>query len=289
MQLPEVTGVSHSSITINGAKLHVAQAGKGKPLLLLHGWPQHWYVWRKLIPLLKNNFQLIMPDLPGLGWSDIPRNKDFRKEKLADTIIQLINALQVKQVDLVGHDWGGWIGFLACLKKPELFRKYVALGISYPFGVTHLPLSQYRRFFYQIPLAAPLLGKNTVRYIPSFTEWMLMTGTKKKEIWTKEDLHWFSSLLQHPQKAEASSLYYRNFLTKELLPLYKGKYKNKIFQTQTMLLIGENDPVINPSLFQNFHEDIVKLKFIKDCGHFIPEEQPERTAKEIEAFLITSH
>src|SRR6266545_408806 len=93
-----------------------------------------------------------MPDLPGFGWSDMPNDNNFQKEKLAKDIIQLIDALQLKQVGLIGHDWGGWIGFLACLEKPELFSKYLALGITYPFGVTHLLLSQYQRFLYQIPL-----------------------------------------------------------------------------------------------------------------------------------------
>lgn len=285
ISFPTIEGVSHSFIKVNDTQLHVAQTGTGKPLLLIHGWPQHWYVWRKIIPLLKNHYRLIMPDLPGLGWSDMPKDKDFRKEKLADDMIQLVKALKLKHVDLVGHDWGGWIGFLACLKNPEMFEKYVALGITYPFGVTRLPIMQYGRFSYQIPLALPFIGEYALRFFPTFTEWLIKLGAGKKDIWTKEELYWFSSVLQNSQKAQASSLLYRNFLTKELVPLYKGKYKQKNFRTQTLLLIGENDPVINPSLFQNFNQATVHIKEIKNSGHFIPEEQPEITAKEIETFF----
>ena len=164
-KFPDVEGVSHSFITVNGTKIHVAQIGKGKPLLLLHGWPQHWYVWRNIIPLLKDDFRLIMPDLPGLGWSDMPKDKDFRKETLAKTVIALVETLHLKQVGLVGHDWGGWIGFLACLEKPEMFTKYVALGINSPFSLTSFPLLQSWRFAYQIPIALPFVGPTKSRQI----------------------------------------------------------------------------------------------------------------------------
>ena len=136
---------------------------------------------------------------------------------------------------------------------------------------------------YQIPLALPFVGENVLRYLPSLTEWLIKKGTYKKDLWTEEELQWFSSVLQNPQRAKASSLLYRDFLSKELLQLYQGKYKNRKFIVPTYLLIGEKDPVINPSLFHNFKDDAttVQIKTIKNCGHFIPEEMPEAVAKEV--------
>jgi pimeloyl-ACP methyl ester carboxylesterase len=65
--LPDVAGVSHRFVTVGDLTLHVAEAGTGPPLLLVHGWPQHWFCWRRLVPLLAEDFRLIMPDLRGFG------------------------------------------------------------------------------------------------------------------------------------------------------------------------------------------------------------------------------
>src|SRR3954452_11781105 len=66
---PVVRGVSHRMVEVDGVRLHVAEAGSGPTLLLLHGWPQHWWCWRKLIPDLARTHRVIAPDLRGWGWS----------------------------------------------------------------------------------------------------------------------------------------------------------------------------------------------------------------------------
>jgi pimeloyl-ACP methyl ester carboxylesterase len=277
--LPDIAGVSHSFINVNNCKLHVAEAGKGKPLLLLHGWPQHWYMWRKIIPLLKNNFRLIMPDLPGLGWSEMPNDKDFRKKTLAKYLPALLDVLKLKQVDLVGHDWGGWIGFLACLQSPERFNKFLALGIYPPLDKIRFAITQNRRFLYQLPLATPFVGTTVLRLFPWVTEWAIQAGAYKKDAWTQEDLRIFSKEMQ--KNAEASSLLYRQFLTKEMKAVFQGNYNYNQLSVSTHLLIGNEDPVIHPALFSDYHHDMIRISYVKQCGHFIPEEQPEVVAKEI--------
>lgn len=284
--LPELSGVSHKFITINGSKIHVAEAGRGKPLLLIHGWPQHWYIWRKIIPLLANDYHLIMPDLPGFGWSDPPKNDDFRKEQLARAMIDLLDALHLKQVTLVGHDWGGWIGFLACLQKSEKFHNYLALGITNPLTNAKLTFSQSFRFLYQIPIALPFIGETLLRFFPSLTEWALKKCIFRKDILSQKELELYSHVLQDPLKAKASSLMYRTFLLQELIPILRGKYKQQKLLVPTRLLIGENDPVIHPSLFTKLHKasNTLAIEIIPHCGHFIPEEQPEIVAKRIRSF-----
>ena len=70
--LPHVPGVAHRFVTVRGVRLHVAEAGSGDPVLLLHGFPQHWYAWRRVIPLLSGQYRLICPDWRGFGWSQAP-------------------------------------------------------------------------------------------------------------------------------------------------------------------------------------------------------------------------
>ena len=74
-EMPEIPGVTHRDVKVNGLRIHVAEAGEGPPLLLLHGWPQHWWIWREVIPRLAPHHRLIMPDTRGFGWSEAPRRR----------------------------------------------------------------------------------------------------------------------------------------------------------------------------------------------------------------------
>jgi len=279
---PKVQGVTHQYFKINDTTLHVAFAGKGKSLLLIHGWPQHWYVWRKLIPLLSDKYKLIMPDLPGFGWSTPAKNDDYRKEKLADYMVSLLDVLNEKQVILVGHDWGGWIGFLACLKNPKRFSNFLALGTTYPFKKSGSGFLNYRRFLYQIFIAMPFFGEKLLTNATNILKQAIKKCIYNKSAFSEEDFRIYLSAIQNPEVAKASSLMYRTFLTRELISL--KKYKDEKLKVPTQLLIGENDPIIHPSLFKNFQENNrIKIEFIKNCGHFIPEEQPELVANHIKA------
>src|SRR5271157_6121253 len=103
--IPSVAGMSHRTVDIGGLGLHVAEGGEGPPVLLLHGWPQHWYVWRGVAPGLAADHRVICPDLRGFGWSDAPPG-DYAKATLAGDIIGLLDAMELDRVDLIAHDWG---------------------------------------------------------------------------------------------------------------------------------------------------------------------------------------
>lgn len=287
VNLPKLTGVSHSFIEVDGFQMHVAEIGKGKPLVLLHGWPQHWYAWRKIVPFLKNDFRLIMPDMRGFGWSEAPLQGNYNKERLATDLLGLLNALKLKRVGLVGHDWGGWVGFLACLREPKRFETFIALGILHPFLKLNHSVINFWRAAYQIPVALPLLGQKLVAN-PYLIEKSLMAVSYQKGIWTEEALLIYSRVLQQPERAKASSLLYRTFLTQEIIPVVKGKYHSKRLTVPTKLLIGSDDPIITWGQidgYQNYSQDM-SASVIKDCGHLIPEEQPSMVAEEITRVLL---
>ena len=100
--------------------------------MLLHGWPQHWYEWREVIGPLAERYRVICPDLRGFGWSQAPPG-GYEKETLADDVIALLEVLGLERVRLAGHDWGGFVGFLLCLRRPDLVERYLALNIIYPW------------------------------------------------------------------------------------------------------------------------------------------------------------
>src|SRR5687768_8728455 len=105
--LPHVSGVTHRRVRAGKIEMHVAESGSGPPLMLVHGWPQHWYTWHRLIGELSLDFRVICPDLRGLGWSDAPDGR-YDKETLADDLLALMDTLELDTVQYVGHDWGAY-------------------------------------------------------------------------------------------------------------------------------------------------------------------------------------
>ena len=108
--IPEVPGVTHQFVTARGARFHVAQAGDGDPVVLLHGLAQHWYAWRKVIPELAGQYRLFCVDLRGCGWSEGTRRGYGTAEQVRD-VLAVMDALGLDRVRLIGHDGGGWLGF----------------------------------------------------------------------------------------------------------------------------------------------------------------------------------
>src|SRR4051812_3838924 len=132
-ELPYVEGVTHHRVQVRGVEFHYAEAGSGDEVVLcLHGWPQHWYEWRNLMPALADRYRVIALDQRGFGWSEAPQ-EGYEKEDLADDVLAVLDELGIERVKLVGHDWGAWIGFLLCLREPQRFERYLALNILPPW------------------------------------------------------------------------------------------------------------------------------------------------------------
>src|SRR5205823_11418725 len=109
--LPPVSGVKHRTVNANGVDLHVAEAGDGPPLLLVHGWPQHWWIWRHLIPPLAERYRVLAPDLRGHGWSDAPPH-DYAKTTFAADLLALLDAEGIERTRIIAHDWGAYAAFI---------------------------------------------------------------------------------------------------------------------------------------------------------------------------------
>src|SRR5215470_16566526 len=98
--------MQHLTMRANGAAFHVARAGQGRPLLLLHGWPEFWLSWEPVMARLADRFTLYAPDLRGFGDSDKPTGV-FGPDQQAADMLALLDALGLKQAGIVGHDVGG--------------------------------------------------------------------------------------------------------------------------------------------------------------------------------------
>jgi pimeloyl-ACP methyl ester carboxylesterase len=278
--MPAVEGVTHRLVELNGLRMHVAEAGQGSPVLVLHGWPQHWYAWRKVIPLLAPQHRLICPDLRGFGWSDAPPG-GYAKAELAGDIVALLDALELERVDLLAHDWGAWIGFILCLEHPERFAHYMPLNIATPWPEPPSlgGLSAVARLWYQAALAMPWLGATLLRRT-GFVRRLIGTGAVH-EAWSESDLDIFADVLRAPERAAASVHLYRTFLLRELLPYLQGKLGAKRLTVPTLMLHGTRDLAIDHRRLGQWqsNSEQMSLELREDSGHFIAEELPEFVAQ----------
>jgi pimeloyl-ACP methyl ester carboxylesterase len=274
---PELEGVTHRYVDVPGVRLHVAEAGAGPPVLLLHGWPQHWWIWRKVIPALAEDRRVICPDLRGFGWSEAPAGR-YEIAELAADMVALLDALELDQVDLIGHDWGGYAGFLLCLDAPQRIRNYLALGIVHPWFEPPKPSpAALQRAAYQFLLASPLIGEGVLRFLPGFVKLVLRRGAHPDMRWSEEELDCYAESFRSRDHALASSQVYRSFLIRELPRLKKGHYRSQRSSVPTRLLAGEADPVIRADVLAGFelYADDMSVEEIERCGHFIAEERPD--------------
>jgi pimeloyl-ACP methyl ester carboxylesterase len=275
--LPAVRGVDHEIVETSRLRMHVGLAGEANPpLVLLHGWPQHWYAWRRVIPGFAERYRVYCPDLRGLGWTEAPSG-GYGWESLASDVLALLDALELPRVFLVGHDWGVHAGFLVCLRAPERVERFVALNDVHPW-----PRASPRdalhawRFWYQAVLATPAIGARLLRNRPGFVRGLIRSWSAT-DVWTEQELDTFANRLRDRERALASVQLYRTLLFEELPAALAGRYRNRRLQTPTLLLFGAADGVVRPHQLRGYegHADDMRVELIPGVGHFAAEETPE--------------
>src|SRR5438128_2134073 len=150
---------THSRVTVNGVGLHLVEAGQGPPVVLLHGFPEFWYSWRRQIPALaESGFRVVAPDQRGYGQSGKPRGwRAYRIENLAQDVADLIAHLGEERAHVVGHDWGGGTAWATAMLHAERVASLAILNVPHPERMLRalrtprqLAKSWYI-FFFQIP------------------------------------------------------------------------------------------------------------------------------------------
>ena len=124
-------------VEANGVRFHVVIGGKGRPLLLVHGWPQIWYQWRLVMPALAQNFEVIAVDQRGIGLSDKPES-GYDAGAQANDMVALMEALGHRRFAMIGFDTGMPIGYALAADHPERLERLV-VGEAIITGVTPSP------------------------------------------------------------------------------------------------------------------------------------------------------
>src|SRR4051812_2808699 len=266
----ELPGVTHRHVQAGPIRLHVAEAGdpEAPPVVLSHGWPQHWWLWREVIPQLAQSHRVIAWDLRGLGWSDAAPDGDYTKTAMANDLLALLDAMELERVGLIGHDWGAFSGQIACLKAPERFSGFVLCSVPHLW-----PTAKDRRnprrlalLTYQGPISLPVVGYTAMR---NGVGRQLLKAGRVTGSFSDEDLDAFGDVLRTPKAAHATVGIYRQFLLKELPGLMKGIYADQRLRVPTRLLAGTKDIAVQGSTFDGANADDLTVHWAEGRGHFL--------------------
>jgi pimeloyl-ACP methyl ester carboxylesterase len=276
--------VEHRYVDARGLRVHVALAGpeSGDPVVLVHGWPQHWWIWRGVIPpLVEAGYRCICPDLRGHGWTDAPPD-GYEKEQFASDILATLDTLGIERFKLVGHDWGGFASFLIALRAPERVEKLLSVSVVHPWirrqgGPVDL-IKGLLGASYQFVIASPVLGRQVVQRTP-FIKTAIARGSAYG---LPEDVsRAYADRWKEPDRASATVAIYRTFLLRELNAILRGRYRDNRLRVPTVLVFGTRDPVIKADRLVGYEDHADNMRLVEiDGGHFLPDEQPAAVAEQ---------
>jgi len=280
LPMPHVEGVRHHFVEAAGTLIHVAEAGDGPPLVLLHGWPQHWWSWREVIGPLSQDYRVICPDFRGLGWSQGSAGS-YRWDSLANDLVALLDALGLDSVRLVGHDWGAVTGYRACLMHPERFERFVALAGIHPWqGWSTRPVHFLRPWHVWLLGTLGAVGMTRLGLAErALREW------RHRGSFTEDEEAIYLAAVRRPSSIAATVSFDREVTFFEIVRGLR-KFRGWHLKVPTLHLLGEHDP-LTPRIPHNFdpYADDMRIEVLPDCGHFIPEEAPAQLLSKLASFL----
>lgn len=285
--MPELEGVAHQWIDVRGNRLHVAEAGSGEPLILLHGFPQNWWEWHGVIPRLAEHYRVIVPDQRGFGWSDAPPGGYTARSLLAD-IIELMATLGITRARFLTHDWGAVVGQLLAIQRPDLVEALIVTGApDVHIRPTAKLLPVFPKLWHAFALAVPVVGPRIQRNRKVMRH--LFTAFEPAGGVSDEDLKLYNAAAAQPARARAGSALYRGTILPAFLKIIFGAYAKRDLTVPTLVLIGAKEP--SATLQRMGHRrgrgGNITTEIVTGEGHFIADHRPDLVAAKALEFFRT--
>ena len=274
---------------IGAVKLHYAAAGDGEKLvILLHGFPEFWYSWRRQIVALSDQYTVVAPDLRGYNLSDKPAlTADYQMDKLVDDVTGLIRHFGREQAAIVGHDWGATVAWSVARDYPEMVSKLCAMQVP-PVSVWKKNqtfkqfLASWYMFFFQIPaLPEWVLSRNNFALLAD----SLKNSTHEKGVFSSEDIAEYKRVWREDAAMTSMLNYYRANILKRFFGADSVEEKIKV---PTLFIYGEKDHAVLPETVRGVGE-AVDAPFseirIPDAGHWVQQEAAEIVTDSLREFL----
>ncbi len=275
----------HHYIETNGARLHVVTLGNpaGKPIMLLHGFPDFWYGWHHQAPaLVTAGFRVIVPDQRGYNLSDCPRGtRPYRLDVLGKDIVGLFDHWGYEKIDLVGHDWGAAVAWWIAINFPDRMKHLAILNVPHP-SVMLEALRKSRRqmvkswyiLFFQIPgLADWLLQRNNFALAIK-----MIKSSGKQTTFSDEDLEEYRQAWTNSGGLTGMINWYR-----ALFRYHLQMTADIRVHIPTLVLWGKQDIALSQEMAQKSINlcDNGRLIFFEDASHWVQHDAADEINRQL--------
>ncbi|WP_431015588.1 alpha/beta fold hydrolase [Bradyrhizobium pachyrhizi] len=286
-------GITQQKIDIGGLRVNVARFGKGPPLLLLHGWPEFWLVWRPLMLRLGDSFELIAPDLRGCGGTGKPTpgpDASATAERHALDMFAVMDALGHDRFGVIGGDLGAYVMQAMSHRQPQRLTGTLYLCTPYPglghrYGQPGHLIEVWYQYFQQLPWAAQLVGSSRESCRLYFRHFL--------DHWSGDDPAVFGELLEayvdnfmKPGNIQGGFDWYLSSAPNRRLWLEGKLPAQPRIDVPSRFLWGRRDPLIAPEWSDRLKDywSEPSIRFV-ETGHYVHAEAPGIVAEEASGFF----
>jgi pimeloyl-ACP methyl ester carboxylesterase len=283
--------VRHTYATVNGVRLHCAEAGpaEGPLVILLHGFPEFWYGWRHQIPTLAAaGLHVVAPDMRGYNLSSKPRGvRAYRLDVLCADVKQLIEHFGVERAGVVGHDWGALVAWSFAMAYPERLERLAILNAPHPLrtlAALRTP-SQLRKSWYIFFFQLPWLPEALLRAADyAALRRVFATDPLRHDAFSAEDIERYVAACAEPGALTGGINYYRASMRNGL-----ARYRASVRRIEAPVLVlwGDRDRYINKQLAEPPAEWVphAAVEHFPDSSHWVQHDKAEAVSQQLVSFL----
>ena len=273
----------HTTFVGDGVRIHYVIGGEGPPLLLLHGWPESWYLWHELMPDLANQYTVIAPDMPGYGDSSTPVCcYDFAT--VSGWLHELIEQLGYEEISIASHDLGAGVAYVYAATYPDEVSHLAVMDMIWPgleipdVGSDLLLTSWWWNFHLQEDIPEVLIPGNEEAYL----RWFYSNLAYDPSAVSDNFVDVFATNLRKPGVLTSSLEYYRTYYE-------NAEIIAELSQTQlpmpVLALGGERSAGDLSLISMQLVAENVTGGTIEGAGHWVIQEQPAVVLEELLTFL----
>jgi len=309
--------LTHREALLRGVRIHFVEAGEGPPVVLLHGFPEFWYSWRRQMEALAEaGFRAVAPDQRGYNRSGKPRGVDaYRVDELAADVAALIRHVGAERAAVAGHDWGGAVAWHLARHRPDVLDRLVILNAPHPeiFRRHVRSPGQLLRSWYVLFFQLPLLPELAFRAFDyAILDRILRREPVRPGAFDEEDIRRYRHALDRPGALTAAINWYRAAFRDGMMaggagqPARRdsdgdgagrdaeggsGSVPNRRprdpVQVPTLVIWGMRDRYLGPELLEGLDRWVgdLRVERITDASHWVLADAPERVGDLMLDFL----
>jgi pimeloyl-ACP methyl ester carboxylesterase len=285
-------GAESRFVGVNGLKLHVVVMGPddGPLAVLLHGFPECWYSWRRQIATLADaGYRVVVPDQRGYNLSQKPVGvESYGIDHLVADVRELIRALGRERAVVVGHDWGGVVAWRLATDHPETVQKLIVMNAPHPAAFVRelrASWSQRLKSWYALFFQIPWLPETLLTLSPMSTARLVFRRTAvRAHPFSDQDLEVMAAAMAQPGAMRAMINWYRAAVR------YPSARRTQVIEVPTLLIWAEDDVALGKPLTYGLEEWVpnVSVHYIPHCGHWVQNEAPDEVDEQVLAFMLTA-